>query len=316
MANFHSDKWIRERVDEHLAEARSMFPEDQIVGIFLQGSQNYGLDYEGSDIDTKLITTPSFREVALNKKPVPTTHIRENDEHIDLKDIRLYIETFRKQNLNFLEILFTDYFIVNPLYEKEWNRLLEKREEIARMNPFRAVKSMKGIALEKYHAMEHRYPSKIEIIDKYGYDPKQVSHLIRVEDYLERYINGESYLNCLRPSEEKVGLITDLKHYKYDLVAAREIAEAGLAHVTEIADSFCEKISPDEDPKMRELLEDVCCNIIAISIKKELLEKPKELGLHCNVCEAYCSDSELFKNIPAYCPVCGSIGSLYLVKEE
>lgn len=315
MVNFHSDEWIRERLEEHYAEARSMFPEDQIVGLFLQGSQNYGLDYEGSDIDTKLILTPSFKEVALNKKPVSTTHIRENDEHIDLKDIRLYIETFRKQNLNFLEILFTDYFIINPLYEKEWNRLLEKREEIARMNPFRAVKSMKGIALEKYHAMEHRYPSKIEIIDKYGYDPKQVSHLIRVEDCLERYINGESYLNCLRPSKEKVGLITDLKHYKYDLVAAREIAEAGLAHVKEIADEFCEIHPEGEDSSIRELLEDVCCNIIKISIKKELLEETKAPGVYCNTCDAYCSEPEVLKQMNNYCPVCSSIGSLYLVEE-
>ena len=316
MANFHSDKWIRERVNEHLTEAHLMFPKDQIVGIFLQGSQNYGLDYEGSDIDTKLITTPSFREVALNQKPVSTTHIRENNEHIDLKDIRLYIETFRKQNLNFLEILFTDYFAINPIYASEWNRLLDNREDIAHMNPFRAVKSMKGIALEKYHAMEHRYPSKIEIIDKYGYDPKQVSHLVRVEDYLERYIKGEEYLSCLHPSNDKLDLISDLKHYKYDLEAAREIAEASLARVIDIADSFCEKISPDEAPKMRALLEDVCCNIIAISIKKELLEKPKEPGLYCEVCDASCTDPEVIKTIPAYCPVCGSAGSLRLVKEK
>ena len=75
-------------------------------------------------------------------------------------------QTFRKQNLNFLEILFTDFYIINPMYKEEWDRLVAAREFIARMNEFRAVKSMKGIALEKYHAMEHRYPAKIEIIDR------------------------------------------------------------------------------------------------------------------------------------------------------
>ena len=30
----------------------SISPKDNIVGIFLQGSQNYGLDTENSDIDT------------------------------------------------------------------------------------------------------------------------------------------------------------------------------------------------------------------------------------------------------------------------
>ena len=96
---------IMKRVKEHYEEAQSLGHE--VLVCALQGSQNYGLDYEGSDIDTKLIVAPTFEEIAFNKKPVSTTHVRENNEHIDFKDIRLYIETFRKQNLNFLEILFT-----------------------------------------------------------------------------------------------------------------------------------------------------------------------------------------------------------------
>lgn len=105
MANFHNDAWIMNRLEEHYEEAKTLIDESRIVGIFVQGSQNYGLDYEGSDIDTKLIVVPTFEDIAFNKKPISTTHVRENNEHIDLKDIRLYIETFRKQNLNFLEIL-------------------------------------------------------------------------------------------------------------------------------------------------------------------------------------------------------------------
>ena len=176
---------IMKRVREHYDEALEYFPEDKIVGVFLQGSQNYGLDYENSDVDTKLITVPSFREICLNKKPVSTTHVRANEEHTDWKDVRLYMETFRKQNLNFLEILFTDFQIVNPLYQEQWDRLVAAREDIARMNEYRAVKSMKGIALEKYHAMEHEYPSKVEVLARWGYDPKQLHHLLRVEEYLK-----------------------------------------------------------------------------------------------------------------------------------
>lgn len=53
------------------------------VGLFLQGSQNYNLDYEGSDIDTKAIMLPSFSDFVLNAKPLSTTHIMENNEHVD-----------------------------------------------------------------------------------------------------------------------------------------------------------------------------------------------------------------------------------------
>jgi hypothetical protein len=264
---------IMKRVQEHYDEALQYFPEEQIVGVFLQGSQNYELDYEGSDVDTKLIVVPSFKDICLNKKPVSTTHVRANDEHTDWKDIRLYMETFRKQNLNFLEILFTDFYIINPMYKEEWDRLVEAREFIARMNPYRAVKSMKGIALEKFHAMEHRYPSKADIIDKYGYDGKQTSHQIRVYDYLRRYIAGEDYESCLRPSDY---LLEQIMNYKklnvYTLEEARGTALAYIDMTVEMADKFCAEHEDREEPWVRELLEDVSYNIMRISVEKELLK--------------------------------------------
>lgn len=267
----HKDIQIFQRVQDHYNESLNYFPENQIVICALQGSQNYGLDYEGSDIDTKLIVVPSFKDICLNKKPVSTTHVRANEEHIDFKDIRLYMETFRKQNLNFLEILFTDFYIINPMYKEQWGRLIAAREQIARMNPYRAVKSMKGIAMEKYHAMEHRYPSKADIIDKYGYDGKQVSHLIRVYDYLRRYIAGEDYRSCLHPSDY---LFEQIMNYKklnvYSLEEARSASLAYIQMTVEMADAFCAEHEEVEDSAMRELLEDVSYNIMKIAVEKEL----------------------------------------------
>ena len=253
---------------EHFTEARNYFESDQIVGLFLQGSQNYGLDTETSDVDTKLIVVPSFMDVALNRKPVSTTHVRENNEHIDWKDIRLYMETFRKQNLNFLEILFTDYAFVNPVYEAQWTRLLDAREQIARMNEWRAVKSMKGVALEKYHAMEHEYPSKVDVLAKFGYDPKQLHHLLRVEEYLERYIAGESYAACLKPTDP--GYLLDIKLGVMGLEEARAKADASMEHVIQIADEYCANHIDKEDAEMRTLLESVQYEIMKIAVKKEL----------------------------------------------
>ena len=259
---------IMSRLREHYDESLQYFKEEQIVGCFLQGSQNYQLDYEGSDIDTKLIVVPSFKDICLNKRPVSTTHVRENEEHTDWKDVRLYMETFRKQNLNFLEILFTDFYIINPMYIEQWMRLVQKREEIARMNPFRAVKSMKGIAMEKYHAMEHEYPTKVDVLAEWGYDPKQLNHLLRVEEYLGRYIAGESYVSCLRPHCPEY--LISVKRGRYNLDTARVIAKTAIDNVTRIADEFCSQASDKEDELMRGLLEDVSYEIMKISVTKEL----------------------------------------------
>ena len=255
---------------DHYAESLEHFEPSRVVGIFLQGSQNYGLDYELSDVDTKLITTPTFEEIAFNKSPVSTTHIRNNDEHIDFKDIRLYMQTFRKQNINFLEILFTDFKIVNPLYEEEWNKLVENRELIARYNLYQAVKSMKGVALEKYHAMEHAYPFKVDILAQYGYDPKQLHHLLRVEEFIGRYISGESYEDCLKP--RRPDYLLGVKRGHYDLDTARIIAKTAKENVERIADDFTSKVENKGNPEVEKILDGVQLAIMKKAIKKELFD--------------------------------------------
>ena len=261
---------IMNGVADHLWEAREHFNSNRIVGIFLQGSQNYGLDYEGSDIDTKLIIVPTFEQIAFNKQPCSTTHIRNNDEHIDFKDIRLYMQTFRKQNLNFLEILFTDFKYVNEEYAPYWDVLVENREKIARYNLYQAVKSMKGIAMEKYHAMEHPYPSKAAVLAQYSYDPKQLHHLLRVEDYLRRYIDGEAYEDCLRPTNSEY--LMEVKRGKYDLAAAREVGKNAIARVEFMADNFTGKVENKGDPVVDRLLDDVQYDIMKDAIRKEIVD--------------------------------------------
>lgn len=285
MANFHSDEWIMERVREHYEEALTLFPENRIVGVFLQGSQNYGLDYEGSDIDTKCIVVPSWEDICFNRKAISTTHVRDNDEHIDLKDIRLMFQTFRKQNLNFIEILFTKYKVINPMYEEMWEDLIMFNEKIACYDPVGAVKTMKGIALEKYHAMEHRYPAKAEIIDAWGYDPKQLHHLIRIREYIHRYIEGEKYADCLisKLGDElrDLKIVTPTQPPVFALLTARVLAEDALANVVETADKFAAQASQElltKDGFVDQLLDKTQEKIMRAAIMSELLAACPECG--------------------------------------
>ena len=121
----------------------------KVLGVFLQGSQNYNLDYPGSDIDTKCIVIPSFEDIVLNKQPASTTLILEDNSHIDVKDVRLMWQCFKKQNINFLEILFTKYYIVSSRYELFWNDMREIAERIAHYNNYAAVNCIAGMVMEK-----------------------------------------------------------------------------------------------------------------------------------------------------------------------
>ena len=258
-----------ERVREHYNEALEYFPEDRIVGVYYQGSGNYGLDYPGSDVDTKLIVTPTLDDIIFNHKAVSTTHVRADESHTDFKDVRLMFQTFRKQNLNFIEILFTPYKIVNPIYEEQWDRVVNNNELIARYNEVSAVRTMKGIALEKFHAMEHKYPSKIDIINKYGFDSKQLHHLFRVEEYLRRYISGESYADCLISNQSEY--LKNVKTHGYiPLEQARILAQDSLDRVCTIADKFREEHDEKVNKDVDKLLDDVQKEIMLIAIKKEI----------------------------------------------
>lgn len=275
MANYHTDQWIMAQVERHYREALMRYPEHRIIGVFLQGSQNYGLDYEGSDIDTKCILAPSWEDLCFNRKAVSTTHVLDNEEHLDAKDIRLYMQCFRKQNLNFVEILFTPYKIINPMYADFWNKLVENNELIARYDPVGAVKTMKGIAMEKFHAMKHEYPSKVELIKAHGYDPKQLHHLIRVSECLIRYIAGDRYADCLISNMSNylhdVKCIKDGKTF-YSLQEADELAEAVLNNIIKIADEFCGELGKGEqvNPAVDVLLDSVQKDIMTKSIKFQL----------------------------------------------
>lgn len=258
-------------LNQHYIEARKNYDKNQIMVICLQGSQNYKLDYENSDVDTKCLLLPNFKEICLNHKPVSTTIVLDNNEHLDTKDIRLYLQTFRKQNINFVEILFTPYYLVNSLYSAYWEELINHNEEIARLNPYRAVKTMKGVACEKYHAMEHRYPSKIDIIEKFGFDGKQVSHLLRIQDFIKRYVEGEDYAKCLIPLPEHRNRIMSYKKQEIPLEIAQKEAKVVLDDIISFADAFCAKMADKENQETVDFLEDFGYRIMKEKIKMELM---------------------------------------------
>jgi hypothetical protein len=266
--NFHSDKWIMDHVREHYNEALEYFPEDRIVCLSLAGSQNYGLDMEDSDVDTKLIVTPQFDDIVINKQPVSTTHIRQNGEHISFHDIRLYIPTFRKGNVNFVETLFSKYVIVNPIYENEWNRLVQNREEIARYNIPRAVLAMRGTVHTKYKQIVSPSDIREKAIEKFGYSPKEFYQLCRAEEFIERYINGEPYADCLVSKQRE--LFQSIKNGNYTAGDALWMAKVSFDRTTEMCDKFLESCNKAVDKAVDALLDDVQYNIMKIAIKKEI----------------------------------------------
>ena len=240
-----------------------------VLGVFLQGSQNYNLDYEGSDVDTKAILVPSFEDFVLNKKPVSTTLIKEDNSHIDIKDIRLMHECFRKQNINFIEILFTKYKYLNPEYEALYRTMFDNNERIAHYNNYAAVNCIAGMVYEKRKALCHPYEGLREKIEKYGYDNKQLHHILRCEEFLSRYIKGVPYAECLISTRPEY-LISVKSGYGYSLEDAVELADNCVTIVKTVKEYYMDTHEVVIDKEVDVIMNNVLINVLKYAFKKEI----------------------------------------------
>lgn len=167
---------------EHFQKILIDYPNYKFLGIFLYGSQNYGLATEDSDVDSIAIVIPSIEDIIL-RKPICKEITFENKEHCNIKDIREVVKEWKKQSLQALEILFTDYFIVKPEYVSYWNHFLNIRDDITHYDVERTFKSISGQAKQTYL----RSPE----------DKKQIANVYRLYYFLRSYLMGCSYKTCL-----------------------------------------------------------------------------------------------------------------------
>lgn len=194
----------------------------------------------------------------------------EDNSHIDLKDIRLMWECFKKQNINFLEILFTDFFIVNSCYITEWNTMRKAAEKIAHYNNYAAVNCIAGMVIEKNAASCHPYPSLKDKIDKYGYDNKQLHHIIRCEEFLKRYINGVTYAECLIPTRPE-HLIEVKSKYIYSLDEAKMIAKNIVDIVKDVKQKYMDEHEVVINQEASDIMQAVLVDTLRKSIKEDIM---------------------------------------------
>lgn len=264
---------INAKVQQHYKEACLMG--NEVFGVFLQGSQNYNLDVYSeqyqSDVDTKVIVLPSFDDFCRGKSPVSTTVERANKEHIDLKDIRIMFETFKKQNVNFVEILFTKYFIVTDKYAKYWRKLRRIAEDLVHCHPSQTLKTMAGMSYEKYKALCHPYPTIKHKIDKYGYDGKQLHHIIRINEFMKNYIAGMPFDKCLTTHDEQMLiLMTEAKLNTIPLADALKLAKELDDKNAAMKNQYIDEHGTECDATPYERLEQIKVDVLRQWFKEQL----------------------------------------------
>ena len=225
-----------------------------------------------SDVDTKAIILPSFEDIVLNREPKSTTIVLDNNEHIDVKDIRVMFETYKKQNINFIETLFTEFKIVNPKYKDLVQPLFDNNEEIAHINYNQALRCMAGMSMEKLKALQHPYPTIIDKIEKYGYDPKQLHHILRMHEFIKKYAIGTPYKECLVASDREY--LIDIKKGCCDEETAVDLAKLVDMATKSIKDMFL-KEQDEINQKGIDVLNQVKYNLLKAKFKEDI---EKEVG--------------------------------------
>ena len=236
--------------------------------MYLAGAQNYSLSDEFSDVDTKAIVLPHFEDIVRSKQWVTDTIINADDSHTEVKDIRNMFDCYRKQNVNFLETLFTKYYYLNPDYTGEWlGAIIKNREKIAHYDECKAVKAMYGNMLTKYKNMYKSMPHSAAEIEKYGYAFKDYHHLMRLAQFIRRYISGEKYENCLI-AEDREQLIR-YKREPFPLTEVMETVQKNLESTKKLVDDPLDAWS--EIKKTDKEVEDILHQVEFDFIKQSLL---------------------------------------------
>ena len=229
------------------------------------GSHNYNLDIYNeeynSDIDTKVIILPTLEELVRNSKPVSTT-IEISTGQCDIKDIRAFIQTLLKANIQFLEVLKAESYWINFDYIKDFKWFIDNLDELIKGNKPQLLKSIYGMSLEKKKALCHPYPTIEWKINKYGYDGKQLHHIMRLKNFIDRYFYGsENFENAIR--------------FKNNTLEKEQLIEAKLNHYPlKVAQDFAEMYCNIIEKDTRKLVDSLVQNN---EIKEEYLKKSQEI---------------------------------------
>lgn len=152
----------------------------KVIYIGLYGSQNYNLDDEQSDIDCKAIILPTLHDIIFRKT---TSEVIECENgSIDMKDLITFYNVIRKGNFSYIEAIDTEYSIGDKYLKDLFKQI--------RPN----LKSFLGAMHEKRKALTHEYPSKHKEFEKWGFDPKQYHHIIRLSHILQHINKNFSYM--------------------------------------------------------------------------------------------------------------------------
>ena len=155
---------------------------NNFIGIFLYGSQNYSLDYEGSDIDTIILVREADK---------PKQEITVSVGKTKIYTLKYFIYRLKQGDLECYEILYTKHCIINPLYMEYFADFVQK---------FSACMNYERIMCALYKKLDEHLCHVLWILknpEGARYNKKRLYWSLRVNDQIERLAAGEDFASSL-----------------------------------------------------------------------------------------------------------------------
>lgn len=150
--------------------------DDNFIGMFLYGSQNYGLAYEDSDIDAIVLVRKSDKQ----KK-----ELRVQDGVVKIYTLKYYLYLLKKGDMECYEILYTKHCFINPTYAAPIAKFIANFTDA--LNVDRLKRAL-------YIKLDEHFSNIMWIKFNRGnarYNKKRLYWALRVKNQLSRLIDGE-----------------------------------------------------------------------------------------------------------------------------
>ena len=246
---------IKDTLHKYYDEIANRYPDNEIVGIFLFGSQNYNLDTDYSDVDAIAIICPSWNNVIFAERPISTT-IHLDDGDIKLMDIRHALRDMAKPTIFSMEALYAKYEIINPKYFALWNEIVKNRELIANSDIDNMLNSILGMAHQVYKDFHKAYNDGEMVGAR-----KRASRLVFINHFLSHYLKGDDVEDCYRCDDSTK---QEYLYVKYD--AVNELLPDAVALLEEIESMAKTADKHEINPEASEMLNNIRGKIVKLAL--------------------------------------------------
>lgn len=265
---------------------KTLYPQDQIFGVFTFGKINYGFAESVSDILVKMYYLPTLEEMCTSidfKDEI----IEYNNHKIIVKDIRLILDNILKQEGTTMECFFTSNYIITPKFKTVYmDNIIAKREEIFHCNPRKRVEHSVIKAYEDiqrylstgdteylFEACRRRLASSLYLSG----EPVQNCILLK-KDYHRTYLwsikNGQALPNL----EEVMADLENMKkraatleiHPELETMVTETIVEIMKIALTKSisADEFLDMLTPAEQGALKDIMKNIVDGEGIVSVSK------------------------------------------------